>query len=319
MKNLIIGCTTNLTEANVRPFLTSLKQVNFSGEVCLLINDSLSSLETKDYGYQINLVEVEKFKKFLPQFVVEKRFTRHWINIPLHSYVPFSQYWPGNQDQKRRFRNFVGVHYLKITSARYLYYYLYIAANKDRFSNVLLTDVRDVFFQADPFSYPTNSELNFFLEHPNARIGSCPVNSFWFRGLYGEEDLKRHSERRVSCSGTTIGTTEGILDYLRSMTDELTATNARMTNVDGTDQAAHNGMIVNEKVSNYRIWENGSGPILTLGYEPVDNFLPDEEGLVRNFDGSIIPIIHQYDRHQVLIDAMLGRIGVSTDCLKKLD
>ncbi len=102
-----------------------------------------------------------------------------------------------------------------------LRYYLYQiwASLYSESTNILLADARDVIFQANPFMYRRtewkNADLIAFLEsHPNKVISRCPFNSGWIEQCYGKKALRTIGRNVVSCSGTTMGTRNGILVYV---------------------------------------------------------------------------------------------------------
>jgi hypothetical protein len=48
-------------------------------------------------------------------------------------------------------------------------------------------------------------------------IYRCPFNSDWIRECYGSRALESVQMNPVSCSGTTMGSRDGILIYVRFM------------------------------------------------------------------------------------------------------
>lgn len=88
-------------------------------------------------------------------------------------------------------------------------------------TQILITDFRDVFFQSNPFLYNPNqwsppvAELTVFLEAiPQKAIYRCLFNSGWIRSCYGEQALNIVKTNPVSCSGTSLGSRDGILIYV---------------------------------------------------------------------------------------------------------
>ena len=65
---------------------------------------------------------------------------------------------------------------------------------------------------------------------------------------------------------------------------------------DAIDQGLHNYFIHNEMIQPLRIFENWRGPFLTLDSETVTPDRKTREGNLCNQDGSVVPIVHQYDR-----------------------
>jgi hypothetical protein len=65
------------------------------------------------------------------------------------------------------------------------------------------------------------------------------------------------------------------------------------------DQAAHNLLLHDGHLDPVERLRNFHGPILTVGSEPRFGLNEDEE--LVNRDGSIIAVVHQYDRHRELM------------------
>ena len=97
---------------------------------------------------------------------------------------------------------------------------------------ILVSDVRDVFFQDDPFlSSPFGSkhflndstDLLLFSEGLNdlseqkASLRTVKLNFRWLTNIYGIKEAKLVGHNPVLCSGTTIGTKLGLIHYTRAM------------------------------------------------------------------------------------------------------
>jgi hypothetical protein len=65
---------------------------------------------------------------------------------------------------------------------------------------------------------------------------------------------------------------------------------------DAIDQGLHNYFVHNQMVAPLRIYTNWNGPFLTLDSEVVSPEQKNPEGFLCNRDGSVVPIVHQYDR-----------------------
>src|SRR5262245_8089266 len=69
-------------------------------------------------------------------------------------------------------------------SSRYFNYLEFLTRHADRYSHVMLSDLRDVVFQSDPFARPLPAELVFAQER--CVLGRSPVNRQWVLELYGQ-------------------------------------------------------------------------------------------------------------------------------------
>lgn len=107
---------------------------------------------------------------------------------------------------------------------------------------VLITDMRDTFFQRNPFGTeaPKVTGLQLFAEHYTIRTTHWLVD--WPVG-----DCKGvHYDEPMLCSGTTIGTRQAMLDYLRIFHEEMNlwmeSPKCCCFETNGDDQSMHNYM-----------------------------------------------------------------------------
>lgn len=193
---------------------------------------------------------------------------------------------------------------------------------------IMLSDFRDVFFQANPFTYrtfewaPPVSQLVVFQEvFPNKVIYRCVFNGGWIENCYGAEGLKRVGSNTVSCSGVTIGTRVAILAYTHLITQQLdprvrygrntTKTNKHCISL-GMDQGFHNWLVYSGQLDKYmdlKIYQQGEGPVNTVGAFFGDRAavkMPLEKWtvlrgtapnkMIHNWNGDASPVVHQADR-----------------------
>lgn len=182
---------------------------------------------------------------------------------------------------------------------------LYSNIIKEYYSDVekiFITDVRDVIFQDDPFSYGfvEGQELEFYSE-PEL-IGNCRCNSWWYRTMFGEEVLNQMKDNIIICCGTIMGTREGLLQYLELFKKEfqIMRDSGRIF-TGGEDTVVHNLLIYNDKIPlNYKIYHNGEGVVSTLEHQKTLEF--DLNSRYINNSGKPTPVIHQWDRKKSFID-----------------
>lgn len=188
---------------------------------------------------------------------------------------------------------------------RYFLYLDFLKQADGAFEHVLFTDVRDVLFQADPFTYPWHNGLNCTLEDRRMTLGACPHNAHWIRGHQGEAALAEVADKPISCSGTTVGTHAALVEYLEALTQRLVPFGGG-ERMGGYDQGVHNVMVHTGAVD--AVFHDNTGPILTLGYtkgEPEQ----DDAGFVLNESGDRAHIVHQYDRKPKLFASIRTRFA----------
>lgn len=193
---------------------------------------------------------------------------------------------------EERRRHIVPKYFWHCQSARYFYYLEYLTEHREH-DRVLLTDVRDVVFQDDPFASHLEKGLHVYAEHPRRKIGEQRENAGWIEQLYGPDRLHALSDRPVICSGVTLGDRSSMVPYLRAMTQQMT----EQYGSKGYDQGVHNHLIYSDALDDVTVHPHGHGSVLHLGIAPRASIQTDAEGRVLNATGEIVSIVHQYDRH----------------------
>lgn len=170
---------------------------------------------------------------------------------------------------------------------------------------VLLSDARDVLFQRDWSAHPAlagDHDLWVFAE--DETIGNCRFNRAWLEQIDPALPAAL-ADRRILCSGTTIGTGAGILAYLDAMVavgDVLQqAGRAALT---GQDQGIHNFLVHTRRLGALRprALTNDDNLVNTVGYGFKG---VDAEGRATNARGERSWVVHQYDRFDAALAARM--------------
>lgn len=198
-----------------------------------------------------------------------------------------------------------------VATLRYEWYWIW-AQHYNPNSWVMLVDARDSFFQTNPFAnVPRNQNglLYFFGENADAtRIGKSTKNRNWILRAYGDFVLNELSDKPTICSGSTMGEQLAIETYLRALVNEWDETDIKMT---GADQGFHNYLYYTGKLANSAtisklvVWEQGKGIINNLGALRTKEFWEwgfynNRTKEVYNWDGTLSPVAHQWDRDKDL-------------------
>ncbi|MCJ2163326.1 hypothetical protein [Pseudodesulfovibrio sp. S3] len=199
-----------------------------------------------------------------------------------------------------------GMENLPYNGLRYFLYREWLTSCGQTYDRILLTDVRDVIFQYDPFAHAWPDGVNCTLEDRIVTVGTCPFNAHWVREHLGRNALAEVADRPVSCSGTTVADHGSMLTYLRLMTDRLTppTLGERMA---GYDQGVHNHLLHTGQIPNLTLHDN-TGPILTLA-QTREEPIVDAQGYVLNDAGKRPHMVHQYDRKPGLFQHLRGRFA----------
>ena len=292
--NLVIGAARSYKFEELRPFVNSLKRTSFRGDLVLLWN-SLAT-ETLDALKQSGVIPVHfSYYSF--------RAPGPWLNS-------LSRLWPWMAPVLRlplgdAFRRVVYKRILNLAFVRFVHALDFLESNPGKYENVLLTDVRDVFFQDNPFRDPLPGRITAFLESPNMVFGSEPANDGWIWNQYGNEMIGRLRGHRISCCGTVVGTQEGISHYLRAYVSEI----IHLKSVaHGADTSVHNVLVRDVLADQITIAENFQSIVGTINSSFTSNLVVGTDGLVVGPNGKLVPVLHQYDRLPDLMARLLRQL-----------
>lgn len=173
-------------------------------------------------------------------------------------------------------------------------------------ADVLVTDVRDVVFQAEPFGPPPR-RLEVFVENEDGRLGDHAFNMKYMTALVGREMAATLADRPCICVGTVMGPRDEVARFCRLLLMLAAIPRSGIGGAFGVDQAAcnlavHLDLIRTQVQPNFR-------RIATIGMTPGER-LSFVDGKVVNPDGSVSPVVHQHDRHPHLagpLHALWGR------------
>jgi hypothetical protein len=263
-RTLVMGLAANYGVAELAPFVLSLRQSGYTGDIALLT-----------YGCSSETAE----------------FLRaHRVRM-----VPFTSLaaMPMSMNSARMFR--------------YLDWFIELflnSATEVEYCRVLLTDIRDVVFQGDPFARAPTGRVLFFLESERT-IGTCPINSDWMTRAYGASEAQELADQPVSCAGTVMGTPDGLLEYLAHMVRDIIAVPPHHR-FSGVDQAIHNHILARRLIDGAVSVPNGGAVMTVPSKEPTGIRLLDDGG-ISNPDGSRSEVVHQYDRDYAVAAAVAER------------
>jgi hypothetical protein len=187
---------------------------------------------------------------------------------------------------------------------RYSLYYKFLLGEGHRFNNILLTDVRDVFFQTNPFLENWSKDSITVTKEALLIHQDMNWNGPWILTKFGHEVFSTIQHQPILCSGTIFGPTKFMIDFLKEMTHVLFDNGyVRLSDQSSLNYLVHTGIIKSVAYS-----DNENGPIMTLCWEKQININQDNQVLLKN--GNIASILHQYDRHDHLIKLLRSKITI---------
>ena len=189
---------------------------------------------------------------------------------------------------------------------RWSLYRRFLAERAPEFDRVLMVDLRDVFFQGDPFPGVGPDVVTAYLEEGNMTVHDSKWNSSAMRRAFGREGLAKWGHLRVSCSGVVSGGIAPVRAYLDAFARLLPEVR---TPDHGTDQAAHIRLVHEDMASLVCLCGNREGDAVQLaGVGNADSIARDSRGRLLNDAGMPFAILHQFDRHPAL-HAQLRRLA----------
>jgi hypothetical protein len=174
--------------------------------------------------------------------------------------------------------------------------YLDIIKYNHNLNKIMLTDTKDVIFQINPFDNSLFSKLNFFLEDKN--IKDCKTNSRWILRAYSQKIFQKLANKKISCSGATLGKRKYIIKYCSQMVLEIKNNKYLSLNPfnKGSDQGNHNIVVNSYKFNFAKKFLNNHAFVVNLS-----NSNPKSIKFNKNFfriGKKKISVIHQYNSHQ---------------------
>lgn len=191
-----------------------------------------------------------------------------------------------------------------INDYRYSLYYKFLLEEGNRFNNILLTDVRDVFFQTNPFSENWSKDSITVTKEALLINQEWNFNAPWIVAKFGHDVLSAIQDQPILCSGTIFGPTECMIDFLKEMTHVLFDNGY----VPLSDQSSLNYLVHTGVIKPVAYSDNENGPIMTLSLESQIQISQDNQVLLKN--GNVASVLHQYDRHAHLNQLVRSKIAI---------
>jgi hypothetical protein len=284
--SVILGAACGYSVEQLNPFLTSLSSAAPKSQLVLFTNKKIDkslyfgkTLSTGDMYFRNLLRKLPRGTRLASGLLLSVgRYTK--------SLLPFGE--------------ILCQAAFGVAIARYFWYRKWLEDNPGPPDQpILLTDTRDVVFQQDPFQKMRHNKM--FCGAEPILLGKCGANSRWYETAYGKEALKSIEDKPVLCSGVIGGPRELVSKYLGIMCREICDIGHQILWSSGFDQALHNHLLRNTDIGNYFILEPWDGDRLTtMHYAMLSDFHLNEKDELTTKQGSIVSVVHQYDRHEAL-------------------
>lgn len=303
-QSLVLGFAARLPAEVFRPFTESLRASGFKGRFILVLGEYDHRNRALLRGMADEVVDVS------PQYRDVGERTHAALNWLRHqrgarrAYPAAFRVAASLGRERAADERWSALEYRLegLQALRYRHYYDVLTQLAPDTDQVLISDLRDVVFQADPFEQPLEA-LEVFLEEEGPTLAEEPFNGRWVRNLYGPGRLEQIGAQVPSCSGTVLGPREAMLDYLSRMAGAISW---RRRPLGSHDQGVHNNLLRTGALPAARVVPNGTGRVVTLG--GVKQVRQDADGRVWNADGTLPAVVHQYDRHPEIIPTLLAAV-----------
>jgi hypothetical protein len=194
---------------------------------------------------------------------------------------------------------------LNITCSRYFLARQFLQQVKDHYDHVMLADSRDVVFQRDPFA---GLPIGLTTGLESGLVRDQPANCEWLQHLFGDDPafpMEDILAEKVICSGVTLGDTASVAAYLERLCAEFMDKLPRMIHRPYLDQGIHIGLLRTGQIAGAHLTSNGQDCIATLGTSDLREFSIAPSGGLLASNGSLVSVVHQYDRHKILATKIL--------------
>ncbi|CAB9518860.1 expressed unknown protein [Seminavis robusta] len=250
----VMGMAFNYGVSTFKSFVGSLRRTGYQGHIILAISD-VPEPGVEDYLRQQNVV-MKKLKIVDCQMDIDglKEKEKQGEQLDSHQKEVMTCAHPHND--------------LKIRWGRFALMKDWLEECTTCTGSVLVADVRDTYFQRDPFGpeAPPVTGLQVFEEHRKQRtthwLVQFPVEKCKKTKIFDEVML---------CSGTTIGTRHAMLRYLGDMAAEMRVwmknPDCCCNGLNGDDQSIHNWLFYSGGLPYAKAEPNRMGLVNTVGVQ----------------------------------------------------
>ena len=190
---------------------------------------------------------------------------------------------------------------------------------------VLLIDVRDTYFQRDPFSCLTAPAratpfLHAFTGVESITIENCGWNGGWVKDCFGSEMLRKIGGNHIICSGVSLGDLSTIMVYVDTMSALVAGEQPNKAYFpqcerNGVDQGVHNVIVHTNMVPRIKVYSQSEGPVSNMQsklYDLTSSITAKGDELKEVFtlhSREKVYIAHQYDRNTEFQSYLFKKVG----------
>lgn len=291
MKNAILGFSTNHNRKDVEIFVKSARRFHHA-DVCDLIVFVNKFELWFDQFKEMNVVFLPTVSTYnskrslVERFIAKSAITSFkFLRYFFHEKFYFEKFY---DIHKNLMEMFLHPHY-----SRWIAFERFLSVNQ-KYRFVLLSDVRDVVFQASVFDNVASDNTLMFFEQ-DVLYGDPGCDTDWYRDAFGEDALKGVLGKPALCIGTVIGDGASIKEFSKIMAMEFVR-----HPYCGVEQAVFNRLVHNKMIDiKYSIEKNCESIVGTLTSSKFFHRLSLFDRKICYADSTEpIPLIHMYERHE---------------------
>jgi hypothetical protein len=307
--DVVLGLVHGYTADVIQPFLVSLKRVAPDAKIILACSkitaDTRATLQRLgcqilDYRYRQWHIAGRTIWLGNSRWRRMHRGYARWIDA-----------LPGlTTETKLQWKARLVRQFLDPNTRRFVEFYLRLRQELPKFRRVLLSDLRDVVFQSNPFDLIQDEGIMFGLEDDRLTIGSQWANSVWLERVGGPAIRDELAAKRISCVGVVLGSGTVIATYLHRLVEALTRPGIDIARFHGADTGAHNMVVYRGALTNVRFADFSSGGILNMHGLRTECIRWTPDGLLCDANQKPFAVIHQYDRHPEVHARLVQRLAL---------
>ena len=280
MNTILTSTSGGLNAAIIEPFFYSLRLSGYNDDVVVFASNISDDCRVLLKNYKAKVIDFDYHG--IPTLPKLSQRLEHGAK---QVYAYYRDHRQGEKEFAHLFFN----------NARFFCYHHYLSQIQEKPGFVLLVDIRDVIFQTNPFDFPFQPGLSVASENTRRTIiqSRCAIKGML--QSVGLVETCRHLHHNIICAGTTVADYNIMMKYLELI---MSGINKRFffALLEGIDQGLHTYFVHSRRLDPIHCYTNWNGPFLTLDSEAILPEHKNREGFLCNQDGSIVPIVHQYDR-----------------------
>lgn len=304
-ETLVLGAAIGYNIEHVRPFLVSLRKSGYRGDIALIVDKRVMDAQHPLLS-DVILVPATRWAFGIGHHFRKSRLGQLLVMNPWQGlcwlWLRFLDLLPIPPDKRKKYQQAWAQWSFHPQLSRFFHYQRFL--KQTNYQRVLLADVRDVIFQTDPFQHLPTAGLGVSMESSRYTLATQSWNALWVRTAYGVGELDRIGANLVSCSGVTYGDRAAIEHYVDLMVEEILPLGFRAVCQAG-DQGMHNHLLWTNQLGSVSYLRSLDSAVATLHDNKAADLEFDASGRLLNQDGSLVSIVHQYDRLPDVADRLL--------------